>query len=143
MKIKALFTICLGVFLAVNLLNAQTSKNPDINAFWAQFKAAVIKKDKNAVASMTKFPLSMPFGQKSVRSKADLLRRYKQVFDGETDAAKCFEKAVLEKGDGENRYGVYCGFRNALDDENNKPIYYYFEKTKTGWKFAGLDNINE
>lgn len=143
MKVKILFTICLGVFLTINPVIAQTSKNADVNAFWTQFKTAVIKKDKNAVANMTKFPLSMPFGQKSVRSKADLLRRYKQVFDGETNAAKCFEKARLEKGDGENRYGVYCGFRNALEDENNKPIYYYFEKTKTGWKFVGLDNINE
>ncbi len=142
MKIKALFTICLGVFLTVIPVIAQTSKNAGINEFWKQFRAAVIKKDKTAVANMSKFPLSMPFGQKSVRSKADLLRRYKQVFDGETDAAKCFEKALLEKGS-ENRYGVYCGFRNALDDENNKPIYYYFAKTKNGWKFAGLDNINE
>ena len=143
MKVRSLFTICLGVFLTAGSVAARTSKNAEINAFWAQFKAAVIKKDKNAVTSMTKFPLSMPFGQKSVRSKAELLRRYGQVFDGETDAAKCFEKAVLEKGDNENRYGVYCGFRDALDDENNKPVYYYFEKTKTGWKFAGLDNINE
>lgn len=143
MKIRFLLTVCSSILLTVNAGIAQTSKKADVNAFWTQFKAAVIKKDKNAVASMTKFPLSMPFGQKSVRSKAELLRRYKQVFDGETEAAKCFEKAKLEKGDTGNIYGVYCGFRNALDDENNKPIYYYFEKTKTGWKFAGLDNINE
>ncbi len=143
MRTRFLFTVCLSILLTVNAGIAQTSKNSDITKFWAQFKAAVIKKDKNAVASMTKFPLSMPFGQKSVRSKAELLRRYKQVFDGETDAAKCFVKAKLEKGSTGNIYGVYCGFRDALDDEDNKPIYYYFEKTKTGWKFTGLDNINE
>lgn len=143
MKVKFLFTFCLSILLTVNPGIAQTSKNSDVNAFWKQFKAAVIKKDKNAVASMTKFPLSMPFGQKRVRSKAELLRRYKQVFDGETDAAKCFVKAKLEKDDTGKIYGIYCGFRNALDDEDNKPIYYYFEKTKTGWKFVGLDNINE
>jgi len=143
MKVKFLFTFCLSVLLTVNAGIAQTSKNSDVNTFWAQFKTAVIKKDKNAVASMTKFPLSMPFGQKSVRSKAELLRRYKQIFNGETDAAKCFVKAKLEKGNTGNIYGVYCGFKGALNDEDNKPIYYYFEKTKTGWKFAGLDNINE
>ena len=143
MRTRFLFTVCLSVLLTVNTGIAQISKNSDITTFWARFKAAVIEKDKNAVASMTKFPLSMPFGQKSVRSKAELLRRYKQVFDGETDAAKCFVKAKLEKDYTGKNYGVYCGFRNALNDEGNKPIYYYFEKTKTGWKFAGLDNINE
>jgi hypothetical protein len=143
MRTRFLFTVCLSILLMVNAGIAQTSRNSDITTFWAQFKAAVIKKDKNALASMTKFPLSMPFGQKSVRSKTELLRRYKQVFDGETDAAKCFEKAKLVKDSTGNIYGVYCGFRNALDDEDNKPIYYYFEKTKTGWKFAGLDNTNE
>ena len=130
MNVKPLFTICLGVFLTINSVIAQTSKSSDINAFWTQFKAAVIKKDKNAVANMTKFPLSMPFGQKSVRSKAELLRRYKQVFDGETDAAKCFEKAVPEKGDNENRYGVYCGFRNALDDETINRFIIILKKQK-------------
>lgn len=143
MRFKFLLTFCSVVFLTASAVNARSAQSSDVNVFWKNFKTAVIKKDKNAVAAMTKFPLSMPFGQKSARSKAEFLHRYKQIFDGETDAAKCFEKAVLEKGDTENRYGVYCGFRNALDDENNKPIYYYFEKTKTGWKFAGLDNINE
>ena len=143
MRAGFLFTVCLSILLTVNAGIAQTSKKTGVDAFWKQFKTAVISKDKNAVASMTNFPLSMPFGQKSVRSKAELLRRYKQVFDGETNAVKCFEKAKLEKGSTANVYGVYCGFKNALDDEDNKPIYYYFEKTKTGWKFAGLDNINE
>lgn len=112
-----------------------------LDEFWASFRSAVIKKDKNAVAEMTKFPLAMPFGQLSVRTKAELLKRYDQVFNGETDAAKCFEKAVLSKEQG--RYGIYCGFKSALEDETNKPIYYYFEKTDSGWKFVGLDNINE
>lgn len=119
-------------------------KKPDdegLDEFWAKFKAAVVRKDKNAVAEMTKFPLAMPFGQLSVRTKAELLKRYDQVFNGETDAAKCFEKASLNREQG--RYGVYCGFKNALDDESNKPIYYYFEKSDSGWKFSGLDNINE
>ena len=143
MRINLFLTFCLAGLLAVNPVFACASNDNNVKSFWEKFRTAVIKKDKNTVAAMTKFPLSMPFGQKSVRSKAELLRRYGQVFDGETDAAKCFEKAVPEKGDNGHRYGVYCGFRDALDDENNKPIYYYFEKTKAGWKFAGLDNINE
>lgn len=143
MRINFLLTFCLAGLLAANPVIACASNDSDVKSFWEKFRTAIIKKDKNAVAAMTKFPLSMPFGQKSVRSKTELLRRYKQVFDGETDASKCFVNAQLETNDAGKSYGVYCGFRNALDDENNKPIYYYFEKTKTGWKFAGLDNINE
>ncbi len=111
-----------------------------LNEFWESFKTAVTNKDKNKVAEMTKFPLAMPFGQLSVKNEADLLKRYDSIFNGETDAAKCFEKAELIN---KNGFGVYCGFKNALDDEDNKPIFYYFEKTDSGWKFAGLDNINE
>ena len=143
MRINLFLTFCLAGLLAVNPVFACASNDNNVKSFWEKFRTAVIKKDKNTVAAMTKFPLSMPFGQKSVRSKTELLRRYKQVFDGETDSSKCFVNAELETNDAGKSYGVYCGFRKALDDENNKPIYYYFEKTKTGWKFAGLDNINE
>ncbi len=108
--------------------------------FWESFKSAVISKDKNKVAEMTKFPLAMPFGQLSIRNKTELLKRYEDIFNGETDAARCFEKAELFT---QNGFGVYCGLKSALDDETNKPIHYYFEKTDSGWKFVGLDNINE
>ncbi len=111
-----------------------------LDEFWGNFRMAVIKNERNMVAEMTKFPLAMPFGQQSVKNKADFLKRYNDIFSNETDAAKCFETAELVKTGG---FGVYCGFKSALDDENNKPIYYYFEKTEAGWKFVGLDNINE
>ncbi len=111
-----------------------------LEEFWGNFRMAVIKNERNMVAEMTKFPLAMPFGQQSVKNKADFLKRFDSIFSNETDAAKCFETAQLNKTGG---FGVYCGFKTALDDENNKPIYYYFEKTETGWKFVGLDNINE
>lgn len=110
--------------------------DPEFLEFWGRFKAAVIKKDKNAVAGMTKFPFSMPFGLQPIKTKAEFLRRYDTVFYGETDAAKCFVNAEL------TNTGIYCGFKNALED-TNKPIKYYFENTPTGWKLAGLDNINE
>lgn len=111
-----------------------------LEEFWGNFRMAVIKNERNMVAEMTKFPLAMPFGQESVKNKADFLKRYNDIFSDETDAAKCFETAELNKTGG---FGVYCGFKDALDDENNKPIFYYFEKTEAGWKFVGLDNINE
>ena len=92
MKVRSLFTICLSILLTVNPGIAQTSKNSDVNAFWAQFKAAVIRKDKNAVANMTKFPLSMPYGQKSVRSKPSFC-----AATGRFLTAKPMRRNVLKK----------------------------------------------
>jgi hypothetical protein len=42
---------------------------------------------------MTQFPIGMPYGQAAVRTKAQLLKRYRQVFNGEANAAKCFADA--------------------------------------------------
>jgi hypothetical protein len=91
---------------------------------------------------MTKFPLSMPYGQKKVKDKADFLRRYDQIFDGEANAAQCFAKAKPTK-ESARGYQIYCPFKSTPNDLENAPIRYYFDLTSTGWKFAGLDNINE
>jgi len=112
------------------------------DAFWKNFKAAVVRKDRNAVAAFVKFPLSMPYGFKDVKTKAAFLKSYEQIFNGEADAAKCFPKAELNKDDAKT-YSVYCGFKEAPDDLENTPIKYRFALTKTGWKLAGFDNINE
>ncbi len=84
----------------------------------------------------------MQYRVKSVKTKAEFLKRYKEIFDGEADAAKCFVKAKLEK-ENSKRYGVFCGFKATPNDKENMPIEYIFELTKSGWKFVGLDNINE
>ncbi len=110
--------------------------DPEFVAFWNGFRSAVIKRDKFSVAEMTRFPFQMPHLQQPIKTKAEFIRRYDSVFNGEADAVKCFENAKLTSN------GVYCGFRNAPDNED-KPIYYYFEKTKAGYKSVGLDNINE
>jgi len=56
-------------------------------------EAAVIAGDKATVAEMTKFPLSMPYSVKAVTTKSDFLRRYDEIFNGETNAAQCFRNA--------------------------------------------------
>jgi hypothetical protein len=142
MKIKFLSAILLCAVLSTISIGAANFKQTDVQAFWKNFKSAIAKNDKNALAGMTKFPLSMPYGVKSVKTKADFLKRYSEIFKGEADAAKCFPKAKLEK-ETATRYVVYCGFKATPNDEENKPIAYHFEFTKAGWKFAGLDNINE
>src|SRR5439155_1489817 len=41
------------------------------------------------------------------------------------------------------RYAIYCPFKDTPEDKESAPIRFVFDLTKSGWKFAGLDNINE
>lgn len=129
------------VVLITLVFSLQVSAQTDFNEFWTKFKSVVKAKDKNAVSALTNFPLSMPYGMGSVKNKTQFSSRYNTIFNGEADAVKCFaaEKPVRDNA---SSYSVSCGFKNDNGDAG-KPIVYNFKKTKTGWKFAGLDNINE
>ena len=107
--------------------------------FWQSFKTAVSKRDVETIARLSKFPIGMSYGIPSVKTKAQLSKRYRQVFNEQTDAAACFAKAKIEM-DPENakHFSVACP-----DAAGNEVVIYHFEQTKTGWKFAGLDNLNE
>ena len=141
--VSVVATTFLSVFLAHS--TAQTrghaAAEADFAAFWSKFKSAVIAGEKAKVAEMTKFPLSMQYGVKAVKTKSDFLRRYNEIFSGEASAAQCFRDAKPEKES--DRYEIYCPFKETPNDRENTPIRYSFELTKVGWKFAGLDNINE
>ncbi len=73
-------------------------------AFWLQFKAAVAKNDKEAIAEMTKLPF--PTGSKPW-SKAEFIKECGTLFHGE--ARKCFAKAKPVKEDDRDSYSVFCG----------------------------------
>ncbi len=129
-----------GVLILLSFPNA--SAESDFSAFWQKFKSAVIAGDKATVADMTKFPLSMPYEVKAVKNKEDFLHRYNEIFKGEANAAQCFKSAEAHK-ESDRRYGIYCPFKDTPNDWENAPIRFIFELTKSGWKFVGLDNINE
>jgi hypothetical protein len=114
----------------------------DFSAFWKGFRSAVIAGDKAKVAGMTKFPLSMPYEVKAVKNKENFLRRYDEIFKGEANAAQCYKSAEPNK-ESARRYEIYCPFKETPEDKENAPIRFIFELTKGGWKFVGLDNINE
>jgi hypothetical protein len=114
----------------------------DFSAFWDRFKSKVIAGDKAAVVEMTKFPLSMPYLQKAVKNKEDFLRRYNEIFKGEATAAQCFATGKPRK-ESARRYEIYCPFKETPNYWENAPIRFIFELTNSGWKFAGLDNVNE
>ena len=129
-----------GILVLLFLPNAFAQT--DFSAFWKKFRSAVIAGDKAALVEMTKFPLSMPYLVKAVKNKEDFLRRYNEIFRGEANAAQCFARAEPRKESG-RRYEIYCPFKDTPNDWENAPIRFIFELTKSGWKFAGLDNVNE
>src|SRR5947208_17194325 len=130
-----------GVLILLSFPNA-FAQSSDFSAFWKEFKSAVIAGDKAKVTEMTKFPLSMSYMVKAVKNKQEFLRRYDEIFKGEANAAQCFKSAEPQKQSA-GRYEIYCPFKETPKDWENAPIRFEFELTKAGWKFVGLDNINE
>jgi hypothetical protein len=129
-----------GILILLSFPNAFA--RTDFSTFWTKFRSAVIAGDKATVAEMTKFPLSMPYLQKTVKNRADFLRRYNEIFKGQANAAQCFGSAKPHK-ESDRRYDIYCPFKETPNDWENAPILFIFELTKGGWKFVGLDNVNE
>jgi hypothetical protein len=128
--------------ILILLVSSTAFAQTDFSAFWKEFKSAVIAGDKAKVADMAKFPVSMPYGVKAVKNKEDFLRRYDEIFKGEANAVQCFASAKPQK-ESAQRYEIYCPFKDTPNDLENAPIRFIFESTKAGWKFVGLDNINE
>ena len=123
------------LILSVLLLAANDSHQ----AFWDQFRAAVSKQDVETIATLSRFPIGMSYGIPSVKSKLDLRKRYRKVFKEQSDAAACFAKAKPEI-DPENakHFTVACP-----DAAGTEVVIYHFTQTRTGWKFTGMDNLNE
>jgi len=127
MKTIALFTV---------LLLAGTDTR---DTFWQQFKTAVTSKNIETIATLSRFPIEMSYGIPSIKSKADLQKRYRKVFNEQTDAVACFKKAKPEiDHDNSKHFTVACP-----DAAGNEVIIYHFNQTRTGWKFTGMDNLNE
>lgn len=135
--------LCLVLILSGTLLTAAVApsaqSNDTFNTFWQKFKTGVIRGDKEAVAALSKFPLGMSYGIRSIKNKADLGRRFKEVFSKQSNAAQCFAKKDPERdAEDAKRFSVACP-NEAGDDV----VVYEFELTRTGWKFLRLDNLNE
>ena len=128
--------IVLGV-LSVRGTAFQT--DPSIDTFWIKFKTAVIKSDKEAIATMIQFPITMPYGIPAIRTKPQLLKRYRDLFNRQADAAKCFAEAKPEAdASSKNKFSVAC-----KDAAGNEVVIYGFVRTRGVWKLKSLDNINE
>lgn len=137
---KTTTTFSLLLLLVSSSLAAGPAQNKDsIETFWQSFKTAVGKRDVDSVARLSKFPIGMSYGIPSIRTKAQLTKRYRQVFNEQTEAAACFAKAKPELDhETPKQFTVACP-----DAAGNEVVIYNFQYTRTGWKFTGLDNLNE
>ena len=115
------------------------SRADTIDTFWQNFKTAVNKRDVETIARLSKFPIGMSYGIPSIKTKAQLTKRYRQLFNQQTNAAACFNKANPEvDADNPKQFSVACP-----DAAGNEVVIYHFQQTATGWKLTGLDNLNE
>jgi hypothetical protein len=118
--------IALATLLLASFAQAQqtpTKQNSTtFAAFWSEFKAAVAKDDKEAVAGMTKLPIYLANKE---QSKAGFLKLYPSLFPKKVQT--CFAKAKPVKEYNQESYSVFCG----------KSIY-VFAHEKGQWKFTDL-----
>src|SRR5215218_7560737 len=137
---KKITTLALILPLTVtSLVTGATQAANSFETFWQTFKTAVSKHDAEGVARLSRFPIEMSYGIPSLKTKAQLIKRYRQVFNEQTDAAVCFSKAKPEvNAENPKQFTVACP-----DAAGNEVVIYHFEQTRTGWKFTGLDNLND
>lgn len=103
-----------------------------LESFWNKFQSAVANNDKEAVASMTRFPLSMRFGKRSIRTRAQLMNSYGKIFEAET--RKCFATArPLTESAASTKFSINCG----------AAMMYRFGLVNGAYKFTAVDNVNE
>ena len=126
--------------IAICVTTVPSSQAPDARqTFWQEFKTAVTKRDVPTVARLSQFPIGMSYGIPSIKTKAQLAKRFRQVFNEQTDAAACFDKAKPEVDPANVKaFTVACP-----DAAGNEVVIYHFRQTKAGWKFVALDNLNE
>lgn len=95
--------ILLSLLLVAFLGLFQTAiATDDFQSFWTQFKAAIKKRDKAALASMTKLPFM--FDSKNLE-KAQFIAKIDVILPAKL--AKCFEKEKPVADNGE--YSAFCG----------------------------------
>ena len=90
--------------------------------FWAQFKTAVANNNKEAIATMTKFPFDYYAKQ---LTKADFMKECDAIFSDKVQ--RCFRNAKPVKADDRDSYSVFCG-----------STIFVFEKGTGGYQFTDV-----
>ncbi len=101
---------------------SQKQNSTSFATFWSEFKAAVAKDDREAVASLTKLPIYLANKE---QSKIGFLKLYPSLFPKKVQT--CFAKAKPVKEYNQDSYSVFCG----------KSIY-VFSRENGKYKFTDL-----
>lgn len=94
--------------------------DPQFNAFWTKFKTAVVKSDKQTVASLTKLPFML---DGKTATKQQFIAKYDSLFPKGTAACFKKEKPSLDQ----SIYEVFCGEQ-----------IYIFSKVNGKWMFTEI-----
>jgi hypothetical protein len=115
---------------AAVLLHAQ---EPDqVTKAIRQFTAAVASNDIDGLVTITRFPIkSNEFGL--IRNKAELKRRYREIFPESRKQGLAGQKAVPLLN------GIYA----VSSKDQSDPIQFLFKKIGTKYLFYSIDNVNE
>lgn len=121
----------LFAIIGSGIANAQKSYRLDstpkaFQVFYAKFRNAVIKGDKNTIASMTYFPFNYGFdaGDEGTFSKTQFIEKFDDVFAGE-------RKIFAQKNP---TFYLEAGTYNLMDE--NDASHYIFEKKGASYKFT-------
>ena len=117
--LPSILTLLMLSAVVSDVRSQQDKSTQPFAAFWAQFKAALVKNDKEAVASMTKFPFY--WGEELTRG--EFIKKYIEIFDRKVQ--RCFAKAKPIKD--RESYSVFCG-----------ESIYVFEKIEGKYRFTAV-----
>jgi hypothetical protein len=76
--------------------------DPEFNAFWIKFKAAVARNDKPAVADMTRLPFML---DARALDRAGFIKRYSSLFTPKV--RRCFARARPSRD--QDAMEIFCG----------------------------------
>jgi hypothetical protein len=135
-KTKRCYSLILLVFAVVCFVqsaSAQTEKRlsstpKDFQTFYAKFKGAVARKDKQAVASMTSFPFKYGWdaGDEGTYSRSRFLTNFNRIFGNNK---KIFRQANPS-------FSVDGKHLDLMDEEDAS--HYGFVKTAAGYRFVSM-----
>ncbi len=132
-KLILLTVLFLSLFAVNDGETANAQKNQRLNStpkafqkFYAKFRNAAVKGDKNTVASMTQFPFEYGFdaGDEGTFSKAQFIERFDNFFGEE-------RKIFAQKNP---VFYSEAGTYNLTD--NDDASHYIFEKKGASYKFT-------
>ena len=134
-KIILMSVLCLSLFAVNGVETARAQKKQRLNStpkafqiFYAKFRKAVVKDDKNLVASLTRFPFEYGFdaGSEGTFSKTQFLEEFDNIFDAES-------KIFAQKNP---VFYVEAGTFNLTD--TYAASLYSFEKKGASYKFTSF-----